>query len=290
MVERIKDRTMRKILLILTAFFCLSAYSQVAVMGGGVEDAPAGYTTQFQAVLDAWTTDPTGDTLTWFNDFTYSLDTAIGWSDIDLLNVYAITENGDSEALLDWANTDSSTTAVSSPTWTKTQGYTGGSSSYLNTNRNLLNETSNFQQDDGSVTIYLRIDQAENGFEFGARLISSEECHLQVRTTAEVSAGEMNGGTFQTDNSTGSGTFTSSRTSSTATALYRNGTSIDTDTDTSTGLPNAEMFVLNRSGSAGYSTNQVAIFMLSRGLSITEAASVNTIFETLMDNFGTGVQ
>lgn len=266
-------------------------YSNTAHISSG-----GSYTTQYQAVLDEMTTDPSTTNRGYQDAMVESLVDDGYWARMDYLSVYATEINSASEALINWITPGTNDgTNVSSTSWTTQEGFTGdGTADYINTNFNLSTEGSNYTQNDASVGVYLRINEQHAGYAFGARAISSTEAHFVARNASNNCTGEFNGGSFGPTNfdNTSAGLWIVTRRASNDTEWYRDGIANVNwvDADASVGVPNADMYVLNRSGSAGYSTNQVAIFFIMDGCSDAEALAINTIFETYMDAIGTGVQ
>lgn len=252
---------------------------------------PSIYTDGYQAVLDEMTTDPTGDTLGWGNDLMRSMLDSGFLAITDYMLISKTTDNGAGEALIDWSKPSRSATNISATAWEKNMGFGPGDgiADYILANFHMIDSAVNYSQNSGAIGIWLNInEQATGDFVYGARAISADEAHLVARTTGDVAAGEMNGGSFTSQTTTNSDGFLMvSRTASNATDVYRNGASllISPDTDASTGVPDAEMFILNRSGAAGYSTNQFAIFIIMGGMSSSQVSGLYSIFLTYVNHF-----
>ena len=73
-------------------------------------------------------------------------------------------------------------------------------------------------------------------------------------------------------------------------SYYRNGGLVKTETDASSAIPNMELYVLRMNGISLCSAHQFSIYFVMDGIDSTDAAALNTIFETYMDAIGTGVQ
>jgi len=285
---------MKKILLLLFLFCSVLASSQVAVMGGGVPVSGGGHTyptTEYQALLDEWTTDPTGDTLTWQNDMIYSLDSAGFWDRLDALFVFANTSNANGEALVDWINPDSTAIEVNNPTFTRWQGYTGDADEdYINTDRNLSTETDNYVLNSGTLGIYTRI--APTGIQtYGGASDGTNETYIHNSTTNKFT--RINAITSTSGNITTSGFIVTTRRGASETELYHNGSSISQETDASSGIVDKDLWLLarNSNGTAEYfSSNQISIVILMDGVTDADVSAINTIFEKYMDHIGTGVQ
>jgi len=280
---------MKKILLLLFLFCSVVVSSQVAVMGGGVPEGGSTYTDEYQALLDEWTTDPTGDTLTWQNDLCYSLDTADLFDRLKQLIISAITNNDDGEALVNWANpgTDDAT-EVNSPTWTKNQGYTGdGSTSYLSG----INPNGNVTINSATGGIYIRNNLQSDNEVYG--IDDSDDFYLRIRNVGNQARAKINTGNTQllasiTD---ATGFWMSTRRAVDDVEVYRNGASVDVETDASTGVPNGNLFILGvNDDPVRYTSYQFSVFFVMDSITDAEATSFNTIIETYLDNLGVGVQ
>jgi hypothetical protein len=122
----------------------------------------------YQAVLDYATTQgytlPSASQQLLQNQLVVDLKSAGVWSKLDSFAVFAT--DGDSDfGLIDWIRlTDY--TAVNSPTFTTNQGFTGnGNSSYINTNFNLLNDSTNYTQNDACRYLYNKTISNSNAYD-----------------------------------------------------------------------------------------------------------------------------
>jgi hypothetical protein len=190
-------------------------------------------------------------------------------------------------------------TAVNSPTFTADQGYAGnGSTSYVNTTFNPSSHGSQYTQNSAHLFFYDRTSRTTDS-------PTSTNCGNYNGSNNLAAIGPRPGGTsvYWVNDAAGitasgpaniQGCWIASRTSSTATALYRNGSSFaSSGAANSVGLVNLAMFVgaLNNNGSpADFTSDQHAVFGVGAGLNGTEAANLNTDIEAYMDALGTGVQ
>jgi len=250
------------------------------------------YTTQFQAVLDEWVDPPGADTLAKFDAFTDSMVTNGYWNRADLM--YWLGGNSQANSLQNWLDPSAGTFDIlvqNSCTWTKWEGFTGNATNmYLRTSFNMTSSVTNFALDDGTVLIYTRIDQQEDRGVYGARESGDETVNLIPRSASGYCQGNINGGSWNIITTESDGLYSPSRTASNLVTVYQNGASLGTDTDASVGLPNAEMYILNRSAAASYSSNQVLFFMIMDGISLADHIKINGFVETLADYLGSGVQ
>lgn len=163
--------------------------------------------------------------------------------------------------------TSTKITEVNSPTWTSLQGYTGnGTTMYLNSNFNYLNNSVKTKRDSISHGIYVTSNVAENKFDAGyytaARdiTIAARWGDGRAYIAANNSSGEANG---IVANSLGmfSGRRTSTAAGSTA---YKNGSSIGTQVDADNSLPLVTDTIIGTNSSIG--SKRLAMRFIGSGL------------------------
>lgn len=255
------------------------------------------YEPEYQDVLSAMTTDPTGDTLTWQNDMVKSLIDGGYWDRMDLLYIFATTDNGGNEALLNWiAPTGAqNATAVDAPTWTALEGYAGDATAdYINTNYDPSTDATNFILNSATIAVYNRVEVAGNLYDMG--VVSGTD---QISFSSEYGSStysRINSNTSNTkSSSTSIGFFMTTRTSSTNVEVYRNGVSLGSETNiNSTAIPSGQDLIILGRNFGGtpqdFTNNQCSIALVMDGVSDADALAINTIFETYMDNLGKGIQ
>ena len=152
-------------------------------IGAGTDIIPL-FDADYQAVLDYGTaqgyTLPSGGQQTLQNDLVVALKAAGVWSKLDTFANFAT--DGDSDfALIDWKRlTDY--TAVNSPTFTTNQGFQGnGTSAYINSNFNILNDSVNMLVDDASLGAYV-FTATTTGFE----ILGTDDSVNRVRNSSTV--------------------------------------------------------------------------------------------------------
>jgi len=96
-------------------------------------------------------------------------------------------------------------------------------------------------------------------------------------------------GSHTSSNSYSEGLFMMTRTGSTATEAFRNGSSLGTDTDASSSPTSQDIYIL-RNAAGDRSTNEVAFMFVMKGINSTAASAINTIIEAYMDAIDKGVQ
>jgi hypothetical protein len=271
------------LLLLLSAEGQILRYSNYTAPVPPVE-TPDFTSEDYEAVYNAFATKPHADTADIFNDFVYSLDSAGFWDRIYYLNVYcgATTE---ADAVINWVNPGTNdASAMNTPTFYRYRGFDfNGSNQYLNTN---FNPNGVVAQDDATAMIYVREDTQEAANVFSAYdgnyfSMTPRNASNQVSWQINQTAGEAQ--TLAAWN----GFWIISRRGSTESECYRNGTSVDTSTDVSTAVPNATFWV-GRHASA-YGTRETSLFIVTDGVSDSEAANWNTIVTRLVTRLGIGI-
>ena len=286
------------ILLLLLPIICFGQVSGGLITNSAHYSSSSSYTTEYQALLDDWTTDPTGDTLTWQNDLIYSLDTLGVWDGMDVFYVFANVTNDNDEALVNWINPGThDATLVNAPTFTRLEGFTGNASTnYINLNYNLTDDGVNAIQDSTTIGIYNRVDFGSGTYtDIGAGDADDDEI-LAVYSSLSNSVAlcyvnRSNQVTFSNSNS--QGFYVATRFQSDTVEYYKNGSLEAAENQSSTGVSQYDIYILalDSAGTAdNYSPAQVSIAFVMRGTrSPTEMADMFTIIETYMDNIGTGV-
>jgi hypothetical protein len=255
-------------------------------------DAPT-YTTEYQAVLDAMTTEPSTATKGYQNTMVGSLVSAGYWARMDVLYIFATTSSGADEANINWISPgthDATEVGAGSLTFTADQGYTGDGTNYLDS-YNTATEGTNYTLNDASYAIYIRDDQQENVAVMGA-FSGNDYSYLTPEETDGYAYIRINteGGSLSTNAHTNTqGLWIVTRTASNAMEVYKGGASLVTGSNTSDDLVPIDFRILARPSNTP-STHQVSIAFFMDGISDSEAGELNTIFETYMDALGTGVQ
>lgn len=252
---------------------------------------------EYDTVYSAMTTKPTGDTATWQDDMVYSLDSAGYFDRMDVLYIFATTDNGNSEALINWIHPGTyNATNVSSTSWTALEGFTGdGAADYLNTNYNPSTGTNNFVLNSGTLGIYIRTNVTTAGMtDIGARNGGTDgRSFLQATNGTNANININQGSSFDSGNTNSNGFYIMTRTGATTLILYENGSAIATGATPSDELTNRDIYIgaTNDAGTANsFSTRQYAIAFAMNGCSSGDVSGLNTIFERYMDRLGKGVQ
>lgn len=178
-------------------------------------------------------------------------------SSLDWLSIHAL--HDEQAARINLVNPAQIMSAVDTPTFTAYEGWTGnGSSSYLNTGWNPVDDAVNFAQDDASMGVWCLtnvtgtvVDIGNGRARINSRSGTTTPCYPN-QTTAF-------GPTLASSTSIGMRSW--DRTAADATEVYQDGTSLGTDTTASATLNNADFFIgaYNQAGTpTSYSTRQIA--------------------------------
>jgi len=292
---------MRKLFIIILTALSLYGYGQgINVLRTThhpiTEAAASSYIDEYQAVLDAMTTDPTGDTLTWQNALVDSLVTNGYWARMDWLHIYANPENGDDESLINWIDPGTfDGTEVNSPVWTRLEGYAGlrTSNRVISTGYTPSTDAINVSATSITVGLYVRTD-ISGGFSYdiGSDGTGTADIFMRVFDASDNFNVQINNASGMTaSNTTSEGFyFATRRTSGNMGELYKNGTGVNGPTAIFTPtLSDATVYVLGRTTSSA-SDHQVAIAFMMDEVTDAEVTDINNFFETYMDAIGTGVQ
>lgn len=286
---------MRRLLFI--AFLFVSALMQGQFIAGTIASqytTDAGYTTQYQAVLDEMTTDPTGDTLTWQNALVNSLVEDGIWDSLDVFCLPATTDNGDDEALINWITPGTNDALeVNSPTWTKNEGYNGDeSTSYINSDFILSDDGVNYDLNTASMGYYCLTDETDTDWDMGVKGDNNDWAYARV--TNDVMYGLMNGTTSINNASSTEGFVADVRHGATSLEIYRNGVSLNSSSAGVNNVPDVYpvyICVANAEGELqGLSDRQYAMWFIGGDLTDQMVVDFNTAIETYLDHLGVGVQ
>ena len=252
------------------------------------------YCAKYQDVYDEFTTKPSAAVAGYWNQFVDSCVSQGIWAELDNITVFATHTNGAGEALINWIDpTGTKATAVSAPTFTASQGFTGdGAADYIDMNMAFSGGT-NYAQDDASVFVYSRSSaQVASGAIIGVSDGTRTMMIVPRHTTDQVYL-RMNSASSDNSASTdASGFWGLDRSESDNFDLYKNGTFVENIYVASNGVPTADVFVLaiNVSGTAGdFWSGQCSVAGWGESLTSAQQDSLFVNFERAMDSLGTGV-
>lgn len=213
-----------------------------------------------------------------------------------LLDVFWVMASHNQQASrLNWKTPGTYTlTETNAPTWTLDKGYTGnGSNMYLNTGFTPSTNGVNFIQNSAALGAYSRSDVAgAAAYDMGSNTPTPTRFStLNIRWSDDTFQSNINDDlSMSSSNTTTLGLYSTVRTSSTATAQYKNGVSAATGSDTSVGLPASAAYIICRNNdgtAAGFTSKQYAMAYIGSG-SINQLLLFNAI-EEYMDAIGSGI-
>ena len=254
-----------------------------------------GFTTEYQAVYDAYTTKPNDATAAIWNACV-ALWVANGeWATKDVIYNYAAHTNGGGEALINWKNPGTfDATAFNAPTHTANEGFTGnGANAYIGWNWNPAANGVNYVQDDASMGGYIRTNIAENAGIGTAINADNKDCFMYPRSVGDVAIIRINDATStQSANLDGSGMYINTRTTNNVAKLYRNKLILVNKITVSIGLPTHDFYSLaynDDDSAAGLMTGQQSIAFAGGGMTQTNVNNFSDPFNAAMTALGKNV-
>jgi hypothetical protein len=250
---------------------------------------------EYDTVFAAMTTKPSTAIAISQNAMVDSLVQKGYWERMDQLLIPATEVNTGGEALINWINPGTyDADNVDATAWTTLEGYTGDATAdYISTNFNPGDGGSyNYTLDDAAIGLYLRTDLKEGSSSVCGALDGTNRISLTPRLQDNqylIRVNQPTAGSLAGIAGATTGLHVITRTASDAVSYYRNGGLVKTETDASSAIPNMELYVLRMNGSSFASAHQFSIYFVMDGIDSTDAAALNTIFETYMDAIGTGV-
>jgi len=201
------------------------------------------------------------------------------------LDTFAVFANdGNSNfALIDWIRTVKQRvlvlyTAVNSPTWTANQGFTGnGTSSYIDTNFNLLNDSVNYTDINASRYIYLF---SGSNATLDGIVSSTAYNRIIISSSTQQSINSVNAASSNFSYTSTKGVKSIHRTSTNDVSLYNDKVGSTRTQLYETPLRSVTQIILRRGSS--YSDNTISIYALGASLVAENDSfvdSLNTYFE-----------
>ena len=249
----------------------------------------SGYGTEYQAVYDALTTPPGATVAGYQNTMVEALVDAGYWAGLDIFYCFAQTTNGAGEALVNWINPALyAATAYNSPAFVALEGFTSdGTTAYIDTGINFGDGgTYNFARDDAMIGVYIKTNVIETRVEFGVLGLGDVYFYVSAGNAAMRINDDSNLLIAHADSR---GMWLVTRTGANKN-LFRNGATLGNKNTSSTGVVNADMYLLawNNNGPGLFSNRQVSFWFAGK-FSTMDAAAITTIIETYMDANGKGV-
>lgn len=261
--------------------------------GGGYSD------TDVQAIIAAMSPTPSAARQDLINTLVTGLKSDLSLSTLsagfDLFYMFAA--DVAANALINWVSPGTyNASAVSSPSFTVDQGYTGnGASSYLTTNytpstngvRYMLNSASCGSYSRSAITADARTDIGSGQGTASQRVFinarnSANAMGTCLNTDATISAGVSSSGGLSAVN----------RSASNLSTMYKNGSSIGTSANASTAVPASPILIcaFNNAGTpTQFSTRQIAFAFAGKSFDATAHLAIFTRVEAFLDAIGAGV-
>lgn len=248
------------------------------------------------ALIARFPTAPTSGRTVTINNLIASLKTgAISgsniWNKLDALYIFAAS---DAEAArLNWIANTRNCTRVQPTTaigFTADSGFTtNGTDNYLDTNHNpnTGGGTWKFQQNTASLSVWCGTSGQDTNLTAGAFITSAGSTTINARSTTDTATWRVNQANFDTVSSitNGVGFYSANRTTSSATQLYKNGSSIGTGTQTSTTMVN-DTFKFGRATTAGFSARLYQAGHFGQSLTANEQTDLYNAIRTYMTAVG----
>lgn len=251
---------------------------QVAVRRGGFDPDAA-------ALWARRSTPPTVARMAIDDTLVKALKAAGVWPKLDVLYVLAAADS--QAARLNWKSSSFTATPVNSPTFTADRGYQGdGVSSYLDSGFNPTTAGGLFSQDSGHISIWSRSSEQTTVADAGNSnsLINARESTDQTPLRINAAATIRTPLASVTD---GKGHFVASRTSSSSSRAYRNGSPLTAEqASVSSSVDSNSIRFCGRSATVQYSTRQLALGSIGAGLSAADVAAMFTAVQAYMQAAG----
>ena len=223
---------------------------------------------------------------TYINTFIGALGT--DFAEFDRLWIHGLSDSVAARTSL--ANpTSTMITAVNSPTFTASQGYTGNDvNSYLESNFNPSIGTNKYTRNSCSFGIYSLTNTNESAIEIGLYDGNFSQIRAREGGLTYVNINDA-GATQAITNASSTSLFSAVRTSSTINNIYRAGSLLSSYTVSSSGLPNITFYMLARhnnygGGSSDFSSRKISASFMGSG--IINQANFYTAIQALGTSIG----
>jgi hypothetical protein len=243
------------------------------------------YDVDYQSILDYATTNgytlPSDAVKLKQNQLLIDLKAAGIWNKLDTFALFA-TDGNSQFALIDWKRLINYE-AVSNPTFTTNEGFTGnGSSAYIDTKFNPTTNGSNYTLNNASRYFYVFSGSTTNtALDGTTTAINNSQFSSSTAQRINSSNSLVGVPTSAFSFATGTPTKSIHRTSSTNVTLF-NGIVSGTRTQTSTGLPNANQYILRNAST--YGASEISLYAMGASL-----VSENTDFVNAINTYMTGL-
>ncbi len=293
---------MKKLLIIPILLLSVLCNAQFAKGGGAflktgssfmsAQAEASSYCAEYDVILAAFGTDPTGDTLTWQNDMVYSLDSAGYYDRIKLWYVFA--NNDSTNAKINWASpgTYNLTNPGTSLTFVRSQGFDAdGSTDYLTTGWSPRGDSSKIGLNSLTIASWQLANINTTYMPLGVTDAAGFPIYIYPRTS-DALRGRINVSATSSFSDPGStvGLSMITRTDHNVLEGYFNGASQGNDNDESgSNMPDATMYVLaqnNNGTAASFFDGIISMILVMNGVTDTEATNIYNILHRYMTRMG----
>ncbi len=239
-----------------------------------------GYDPSSVAIFQAFTTPPTTQQQRLYDQFVRALKSSGVWPILDAIYLFAAANS--QAALINLKNPGTfNATAVSSPTFTSNQGFTGnGTSSYVNSNFTPSTAGGNFQQNSAHASARSLSSVAASTTQRLVGIAAAQAGNrilIHPRTTGDLFNVLVNYGSpsLSANNANSAGHFLANRSDASAQQSYSNGSQVGSSTDVSVGNTNqAITFGADFALSSNFATLQMASGSIGGSLTASQVAAL----------------
>lgn len=245
------------------------------------------WTTQYQAVYNAFTTKPDDWRRTQQARMVKTLVDGGVWDKLDIFQFRATTTNDSGEGLLNWKSPgtcDATLAGTTHPTFITNVGFQGdiANGAYINTNYNPTTFNGKYKQNDACYGVYYQTNNDESS-RYGVHS-GAIRCYSILRNSG-TAYGNINqsSGEGGVVNAYSNGFFILNRTAADSAKFIRNNTLLKSITTASAGLPNHDFYdlAMNNGGTAAnFSARISSLFFAGGSLTDDEIKILYSAVET----------
>jgi hypothetical protein len=254
----------------------------VSSSGGGGEEPT--YETEFQALLDAWTNDPTGSDLTDMNLFVDSMKYFSIWDSLDVFMLGANHSNSDDESLYNWIT--ATNVADGEFTWTQYEGWKfDGIDDSITTGYDADDEGLIYSLNYCSMGAWINSDYNQDSRVCGASssygtYIAPEDSYGDFTVRANGS------GVWETGYAANSGFCGFNKKDDSTIGLHHNGTDLGDQTPSTNELNNYEIYIgcdnAHNGPAINHTTAEISAFWMGGALSDAQMAHFYRLLNRLI--------
>lgn len=243
----------------------------------------SGFSPEATALFARMTTPPSSARKAIINNLIVALKAAGVWAKLDALYVFAAADS--QAALLNWKGATYDATLSGAPTFTTDRGFQMSSGNYVDSNFNPTTAASpQFTQDNAHFSVWSRTSGSDANIDAGYSL-SSFNLALRVRNTSDLVSFRINAASYlSVSNTNGSGFFLGSRSDSSSTSGYINGSLVGSGSYASV-APSSTTISFGRCNT-NYSARQQSAGSIGANLTGSEVSNFYTALQAYMTAVG----